>query len=371
MSPAAYDIDLQLFTGEGRFFDVPPYVNVLPPLQSEALPMDSARAYILAMLRRKRPLSALRRAFWLLWAKITHPGNVSYAKNVAWRAFRRDIGRSPLEYDVAVAYMTRFPVFYVADCVQARRKYAWVHNDVARGTVLPDEGPYLAEMDRVVTVSAQCRASLEAAFPHLRDVLVLPNLGAPDEIRRLSRADIAPDMTEAGLRLVTVGRFVPEKGYDIAVAAAAILAARGVSFHWYFLGEGPERAAIEARAGALGVSGRITFKGAVQNPYPYMARADLIVQPSRHEGKSVALDEAKALERPILATDYATAREQVDDGVTGLIVPMTPEGVADGIARLAGDEALRARFSAALGAMDFTQGEAMAAHEALFAGEDV
>ena len=62
--------------------------------------------------------------------------------------------------------------------------------------------------------------------------------------------------------------------------------------------------------------------------YPYMNKADLIVQTSRWEGKSVVLDEAKILGIPILATDYATVKDQVENGKEGVIVEMDAESIA-------------------------------------------
>ena len=57
----------------------------------------------------------------------------------------------------------------------------------------------------------------------------------------------------------------------------------------------------------------ITFLGLRANPYPYIRSCDLLVQPSRWEGKSVVLDEAKILAKPILATNYSTIKDQLKD----------------------------------------------------------
>ena len=65
-----------------------------------------------------------------------------------------------------------------------------------------------------------------------------------------------------------------------------------------------------------------------------MGDADVFVQPSGYEGKSVALDEARVFGLPVLATDYSSVNDQVNTGVDGLVVPMSPEGVAEGLMRL-------------------------------------
>ena len=74
--------------------------------------------------------------------------------------------------------------------------------------------------------------------------------------------------------------------------------------------------------------------GSRENPYPYMKQCDILVQPSRVEGKSIVLDEAKILEKPIVATKYTSVVDSLTHGVTGWIVDMTPEAVARGIADL-------------------------------------
>ena len=75
----------------------------------------------------------------------------------------------------------------------------------------------------------------------------------------------------------------------------------------------------------------ITFLGLKENPYPYIKKCDLLVQSSRWEGKSVVLDEAKILGKPILATRYSTIEDQLLERKEGLIVEITPKAIAQGI----------------------------------------
>lgn len=93
-----------------------------------------------------------------------------------------------------------------------------------------------------------------------------------------------------------------------------------------------------------GLEGKFVLEGLRDNPYPYMKRADLIVQPSRWEGKSIVLDEAKILGKAIVVTDYPSVHDQITDQVTGLITGMEPEAIADGIERLLKDTALKKKL---------------------------
>ena len=81
--------------------------------------------------------------------------------------------------------------------------------------------------------------------------------------------------------------------------------------------------------------------GMVSNPYPYIKMADLIVQPSRNEGKSIVLDEAKILGKAIVATNYASVKDQIKDHETGIIVDITPNSIASGIELLMRDKDLK------------------------------
>ena len=62
-----------------------------------------------------------------------------------------------------------------------------------------------------------------------------------------------------------------------------------------------------------------------------MKEADLYVQPSRYEGKAVTVGEAQILAKPVLITNYTTAKSQVKDDFDGYITELSVEGIADGI----------------------------------------
>jgi len=108
---------------------------------------------------------------------------------------------------------------------------------------------------------------------------------------------------------------------------------RGVDFHWYIIGEGSERMNLEQMIIEKKLGQHFSLLGLKENPYPYIRGARVFVQPSRYEGKSIAVDEAKILAKPIVLTNFTTAKDQIEDHVNGLIVEMTPEEIAAGIER--------------------------------------
>ncbi|MDG0866432.1 glycosyltransferase [Candidatus Lucifugimonas marina] len=120
--------------------------------------------------------------------------------------------------------------------------------------------------------------------------------------------------------VITVSRFSPEKGLDVLIAAAA-KASQQVNFRLVILGDGGERPALEDLVSELGIEGMIDMPGYQSNPYPFIAKSDLFVLPSRREGLPNALIEALALGVPAVSTRCKSGpREILLEGDGGYLV---------------------------------------------------
>ena len=146
------------------------------------------------------------------------------------------------------------------------------------------------------------------------------------------------------LRIVTVGRMVALKGYDLAVDAAEILNREGLSFKWFFVGDGVMRTEIERMISAYGLGEYIVLVGMTPNPYPYMAMADIYVQTSKFEGFCLTLNEARILNKPVISTNFSVAYNQIRDGENGLICEMKAKSIAEKIMLLASTPKLREKL---------------------------
>jgi glycosyltransferase involved in cell wall biosynthesis len=206
--------------------------------------------------------------------------------------------------------------------------------------------------DAVVAVSRALGDELRALLPGTADrVAVVANPVVGPDLAALAGAP-APGFPEAGTAIVLgVGRFVPHKGFPTLVEAAA-LAARRRPLRLVLLGDGPDRARIEAAGRRHGLGERLVLAGPVANPYAWMARADLVVLASSHEGLPGVLVEAMACGCPVAATDTPGAREALLDGALG---PLAPVGDAPGLAAaiLAALDAPRDRERLTARAADF------------------
>ena len=158
------------------------------------------------------------------------------------------------------------------------------------------------------------------------------------------------------IRLVTVASLQPQKGHRVLVEAVRLLRERGRDVRATFVGEGEERADLEERIRAAGLEAAVVLAGAQPSDRvaAFVADADVAVQPSivlasgKTEGIPVALMEAMAAERPVVASRVSGIPELVIDGETGLLVqPGDAEDLADAIARLAGDRGLASRLARA------------------------
>lgn len=143
----------------------------------------------------------------------------------------------------------------------------------------------------------------------------------------------------------TVGRLEARKGHDHFLAAARVMLARanGLRPQVLIVGDGPLRGSLAARAAELGVSGSVTFTGALVDVRGALGAMDVFVLPSHAEGMSNALLEAMAAARPVVATAVGGTREAFDGDRTGVLVPPgDADALAGEVLRLLGD-AVRAR----------------------------
>ena len=113
------------------------------------------------------------------------------------------------------------------------------------------------------------------------------------------------------------------------------------------LGEGDQRSMLEKKISAAGLEEDFILLGAVSNPFPYYAQADLYIHATRFEGKSIAIQEAQTLGCAVIASDCNGNREQIADGVDGILCELTPRAVADSAAMLLRDEEKRKRLGQA------------------------
>jgi len=107
------------------------------------------------------------------------------------------------------------------------------------------------------------------------------------------------------------------------------------------VGYGPLEKDLQKLINELELNERFFLLGKKVNPYPYIKACDIYVQPSRYEGKAVTVREAQILKKPVVITNFPTARSQAQDEYDALITSKDIEGIVMGVQRLIDDEQLR------------------------------
>ncbi|MBN0046395.1 glycosyltransferase [Streptomyces actuosus] len=153
------------------------------------------------------------------------------------------------------------------------------------------------------------------------------------------RPAVLPDVDPAAPLAVCVGRLCRQKGQDVLLRAWESVLRRVPDARLVLVGDGPDRARLEAEA-----PGAVLFTGPVTETAPWYRAADLVVLPSRWEGMALAPLEAMACGRPVVVTDVDGARESLPPGLapTCLVPPDDPAALGAAVAGLLGDPPLRA-----------------------------
>ena len=341
-----YDVDLFVYSHRGELMEfIPKEVNLLPESKEYA--------------QIERPLKdVIRDGYW----------KIAYARLKAKFQFRRYVRRnhpkdvsailqyvssavSPYlpslgylgEYDLAISFLT--PHNIVLEKVKAKRKAAWIHTDYSRIDVNTDmELPIWSSFDHIVSISQEVTKSFVGRFPSLEQKIIeIENILSAKFVREraelISPQEVALEMKrkEGETVLLSVGRFCEAKNYDNVPDICRRIIAAGCPVKWYLIGYGGDEPLIRREIAEAGMEDNVIILGKKANPYPYIKACDIYVQPSRYEGKSVTVLEAQILCKPVVITDYPTARSQVRDGVDGVIVPLDNEGCAAGIVSLIKD----------------------------------
>lgn len=246
------------------------------------------------------------------------------------------------EYDIVVDFGGQFILYYMIDRLKASKKITFFHSDYSQWPYYYKiDKRYYDKADAIFTISEHCVDVMKEWFPkEAHKIGLMENISSLEVINRMACEEV-DDMHADAPSLLTIGHVSENKGTDMALEAAAIMKARGVKFHWFFLGANPDEKMYADRVARLGLENDITFLGLRVNPYPYMKKADIVVHPSKFEGKSIALDEVKLLLKPVVVTDFSTVGDQFTDRYNATICDMKPEAIARAVTELLYDERLR------------------------------
>lgn len=223
-------------------------------------------------------------------------------------------------YDLIVDYNGQHQLYYMVDKLQGEKKVTFFHSDYKKWPYYEKaDRRYFPFVDGIYTISDICVQSLKDVFPEVADkVRLMENIISPTMLNSLAKEPIAECSGHKHL-LITLGHVCVNKGCDTAIEVAKELKNRGLDFEWWFVGLMASDYPYVDKVKEYGLQDNIKYLGIKTNPYPYVAASDMVVHLSLFEGKSIALDEAKLLCKPVVVTNFSSVNDQFTDHVNASI----------------------------------------------------
>ena len=188
--------------------------------------------------------------------------------------------------------------------------------------------------DYIASISNDVTINFLNIFPSLKDKIIeIPNVLPIKLINEQSVAfDVNKEMLDDGsIKLLSIGRYCEAKNFDNVPFICKKILELGLKVKWYIIGYGGDEERIKKSIKECNMEEHVILLGKKSNPYPYIKACDVYVQPSRYEGKCVSVIEAQSLHKPVIITNYPTAKSQLKDGYDGVIVPLENNECAHGI----------------------------------------
>lgn len=351
-----YDVDLFVYSHRGELMRlIPSQVNLLPEI--------SEYSYI------EQPIAdAVKKGFFRLsiariWAKIQYrkyqkrnnPKDNSAILSYIFGNVTPFLPKiTDKQYDLAISFLT--PHNIVRDKVTARKKIAWIHTDYSYIDIdVEKELPVWSSFDYIASISEAVTGSFTSRFPSLKSKIVeIENILSPVFVRnRAKETEIEFSHENNRINLLSIGRFCEAKNFDNVPDILRRIRETGINAYWHIIGFGGDLDLIRQKIAEANMEQYVVLLGKQANPYPYIKAADIYVQPSRYEGKSVTVREAQMLCKPVIVTNYKTASSQIKNGIDGVIVPLDNEKCAEGITAFIRNKAKQEELISYLSAHDY------------------
>ena len=250
----------------------------------------------------------------------------------------------PKGNDVEIAFCEGFVTKLLAHAKSESQKIAWIHTDLTTNPWPIELGIYrnvgeertcYSKMDRIVCVSQTVEQSFHERYGLSSKTCTIYNPIDIEDIRQKAAQSLNEGVLPKGVfHLVSIGRLVPEKGYDRLLTVVKRLADEKHQIYLTILGEGQERETLERIIKENNMQDYVSLPGFAKNPYALLSTADLFVCSSRAEGFSLVIAEAMALGIPVLSTYCSGPNELLDEGRCGILVKNTEEDLYQGLKRV-------------------------------------
>jgi len=203
---------------------------------------------------------------------------------------------------------------------------------------------YNSKVDGVIAISRSIASILSAAGVDSKKITLIHSGVDAGRFEPVAvSAKTASDSAVVGMAAIMEER----KGHRYLLEAARLLKDRGRRIRYLLAGNGSLKPELEARVATLGLKDDVRFPGFVSDISKFLETIDLFVMPSLFEGLGVAVLEAMAAGKPVVATNVGGLAESVVDSVTGFLVPpQDPRPLADAMEKLVSERSLACAMGA-------------------------
>lgn len=347
------DVTIYVVKKSGDFINkVPPKVRLVSiPMKEKIrrdIPIGGTKICVYECIKKKQYIQAGKYLFSRILKRSEFAElNVDFSKIPALKE----------HYDIAVNYHIHSPflVKYLSEKVDASKKYTWIHNDfITTGYDIKKLKEYLDVNDAFFCVSQKLVKEFKGIFSeYINKIFVAYNIIPEKDIIKKAEEFIPEEYKNLKanvLKLLTVGRLEEQKGFDLAIKSCKLLKEKNkeINFQWFVLGDGTQKDILKKMIVEAGINDVMHLLGIKENPYPYFKNCDIYIQTSRHEGMVTTISEAKIFCKPIIATDFAGIREQIEDGISGDIVEIDVFAIYKKLVSLIKEDRRRKQYSTAL-----------------------
>lgn len=235
-------------------------------------------------------------------------------------------------------------------------KYLMFYHHGAMRHVYHDRIAY-KKCEKIIAVSQHQAIDLRSYIPkYAYKIVAVNNLADIKGIREKSKETIQQNFEGKKFNIVTCGRVSKEKGMDLAIDACYKLILRGYkNIRWWIIGDGPVYNEIKDQIHRLNLENYVYLVGMKENPYPYIEKADLYVQPSRFEGYPMSILEALILKKIVVATANNGAEEMLKKLNCGILSKIDSQDLSEKIGELIENEQYYDKKRHEISAIDFEQ----------------
>lgn len=335
----SYDCEMLVIENSGKFRDFfPEWINILEYDCPQYIKM-MANYYRKPQIEEgDNACTKLSKIGWSLIHYLNKFTTKIFKKNVSYRVmFEKYKKRNDFSnYDMLVDFHGYgvYTTYLVAYQKTTAKKVSWIHEETIYAAY-----KYISEcykhFDYIFGNCIDSCNNFVSTFPENKEKIgVYYNFLDIQEIeRKAQEKDVSLEL-DSEFNIVSVGRVSEQKSFHRAVEVAQILKEKGYEFKWMIIGEGEQYQELKEETKERDLDKCLIFHGFEENPYPYIAGADLYVQTSRAEGFCTTISEAVILGKPIVSTRVGGIEEQLDGSSGGIVTGHTSKEIAQAIIKL-------------------------------------